>query len=427
MAQQLTSTDAARTGARSATPSPPAASTTGLQNLSAVLLLLACLSSAWTGVRFGSVTLVDMFTALSFAALVAAPARTRTTTPALWVPAAGFLVVMLLTSLVAGIWPDARREAAMITGVPAATILFQVRNVIRFALATAVLTTLVYSHLMRTSWVTSRLVITTFAASSITSAGVAAAGIQIGFVSTDVAAVTTRSIGLAFHPNSLATSVAIMAPVLVHWCFHGHPLARLVLGVGGLGLSAVGLLAADSRTGLITFAALVALSFAVETRHTRAYAWAVPSVLALAVAAWVFLPGLLAETRLGGGAGSVTGSDLLRAFYRQRAFDGFLESPVIGLGAQHFGTAVMIPLDILVSGGIFAFVLYAAYLGTAALAAVRAEQRGVFPNELLLVALLGVVLIGLGQNSETERFLYWVVPVALAYRRADLERDAQVR
>jgi hypothetical protein len=143
-------------------------------------------------------------------------------------------------------------------------------------------------------------------------------------------------------------------------------------------------------------------------------------LLGLIVASFA-IPSVLSNSRLGGAA-SASASDVGREYLRDRALAGFDVSPVTGLGLQHFGTAVMVPIDLLVSGGFVLAVAYYLYLFIAAKTALRLTNVGYLVGVNLAVSVLAIVLIGLGQNVETERYLYWPVAVALAAalsRRSD--------
>jgi hypothetical protein len=216
--------------------------------------------------------------------------------------------------------------------------------------------------------------------------------------------VSSRAVGLTFHPNSLAFGLLIALPSTV---LIAHSYARgmsRLMWLIAIALEGTGLVLADSRAGLgIGLAALLG-SLIVILRKTKAGRFAIPVLGIAALAAIPFAVSALAETRLAPGAGTL--SDIGRTQFNLAAFAYFAENPVFGAGySASSGTSMY--LQLLSEGGILALAGHLIFIS--------AGSSGIFVTAPRLIRGIGVIslavtlLFVLFQPGTTERATWWPV------------------
>ena len=116
-----------------------------------------------------------------------------------------------------------------------------------------------------------------WAASAATSSCVAILHATPSWIRSDVGTVSGKQLGLAFHPNSLASSIAVTLPVFIAMLF-GNRYVTTLIAILGISVGTAGLLSADSRTGLVV-GGLVGRSGSALIVRRGSYAFGVPVVL----------------------------------------------------------------------------------------------------------------------------------------------------
>ncbi|MFC4902286.1 O-antigen ligase family protein [Kocuria oceani] len=220
---------------------------------------------------------------------------------------------------------------------------------------------------------------------------------------------TMRAIGLAFHPNSLAFSLAIALPVLTWlWSRPGGGRLAKFIWLGGFLVCMNALYLADSRAGLLVGASAGLVGIFIAIRSTWARLLSLPLAFFAGVALLHYVPPLLATTRFANRSSAA--SDSLRIQYNTAALDAFATHPVFGSG---FGsmTGVAIPLQLLSSGGFVLLMLYTAFIAAPTLQ-FFSKTRSALSNYGLLV--VGTIIgFGLLNSALTERVTYWA-PLIIA-------------
>jgi O-antigen ligase len=217
-----------------------------------------------------------------------------------------------------------------------------------------------------------------------------------------------RSLGLAFHPNSLAQSLVMVLPTLLYFALRWGGWRRAVLLVA-LAATLGGLVMSGSRAGLAAGAvALVAAWVVLLVLQKRVVAGVVSLLVAVLAALLVVVaaPGLLEGTRFGSGATGVDRSTSLRGAILRSGWQIVGENPLIGSGlGSWMGESV--PIIMLTSGGL---VLLLAYYAPFAEVAARVARHRHEPLAAIVLLTLGVLLAyGLLNNGFGERYLFWAL------------------
>lgn len=210
--------------------------------------------------------------------------------------------------------------------------------------------------------------------------------------------------GLASHPNSLAFSLSLAAPILVYLLassrrFWGRAwwLACLVATVWGLFL-------AESRAGLITALPALGVAIFLWVRSSRLRALSIPLLILGAIAAWTYLPQILGSTRLAAGEGDMSNAG--RSVINKDALDLFQENPIFGAGFA-WQTGVSVPLTILTAGGVVLLIGYAIF-ALRPVASLWHDRRTLLAATGLLAA-LSFAVFGLLNPVFMERATYWPI------------------
>lgn len=221
---------------------------------------------------------------------------------------------------------------------------------------------------------------------------------------------SARSVGLTFHPNSLAQSAVLAIPLVAfklaapgtRWAMRAWWLAALFICLNALFL-------ANSRGGLVVGLVMTAFTFTVILWR-GGNRWLAPSAVILATVFVVpAVLDLLAGTRLA--AGSAALSDALRMSFLLEGWESFISSPLIGAGLTS-GAGVMVPLYLLSLGGALLAAAYYWFIGqNVAVMLARLADPLVAACLLSGIALLAM---GLANNSVNERFDYWTICIGAA-------------
>ena len=231
-----------------------------------------------------------------------------------------------------------------------------------------------------------------------------------------------RGFGLALHPNSLGMTCVLALPFFLGG-MRGHGPIPARLAVPGSGLMLVGLFVADSRAALLVGGVIVLLAGAYLCTTRGAWPIGLPLLLLAMAAALVYLPDVVAGTRLSG-SGNTAGSDALRELHRQQALELIEASPVFGHQLSSVGAGVMTLLGLLVAGGIVFAVGYYAYFGAALRVLLPLARQGRALATLCIISTTCFLTIGLAQPSTVERYTFWPIGVGLALALVARPTDA---
>ena len=217
---------------------------------------------------------------------------------------------------------------------------------------------------------------------------------------------TTRSTGLAFHPNSLAGSCVCALPLLL--LLVGRISGRVSVAGGVLAL-VVGyaLFLSGSRAGLIAGGCVIAVVTIVRTR-SRHWGLAIRLAILCSVVLVVLLVGrrLLGLTRFAEGDTGAAQSTVMRQGYIREGVQIFLASPVTG-GGLGSGAGVSVPVVVASSGGLVLVIAYYWYQLVPVLQSIRARHPEV--TTACLVSVVGLAAYNLFSNGISERFTYWAL------------------
>lgn len=370
-----------------------------------LLMAVTCLTVAvapWTGVQVASIPVADVLVVLATAVLCLLWVRGSLTVELRWwmfAPSAASLVVVGadVFSFTSG--------GGEVTG---SDVLFLWRTV----MATTVMTVVVGSVVLRRGPAGARTLLTVFVGSIVASVLAIMWWEATGTALVDPPDVdiSTRSVGLAFHPNSLAQTLVVGLPAVAALVVLVRSvLWRVLLVVGVVPLLLWGLQMADSRGGFIGAALVLGMLLAYFLVVWDRGRWLVPAAIVALLAAPVMWEFLVAESRLGSGAGSGTEqSNEGRVDFLREGWEAFTAQPIFGAGLGS-GAGVMVPVLLLSAGGVVLFAGYTWFVAGAAWDVTT--TRSPVPRVVALVVIAAPVLMGFFNNSVNERFDY--IPLAV--------------
>jgi hypothetical protein len=221
-----------------------------------------------------------------------------------------------------------------------------------------------------------------------------------------------RGFGLALHPNSLGLTCVLALPFFLGG-IRGYAPISARFAVPGAALMLVGLYLADSRAALLAGGVVLLLAGGYLCTTKGAWPIGLPVLLLVVAGALVYLPRVVADSRLSG-SGSAAGSDALRAVYRDEALALIDASPIFGHQLTSIGAGVMTLLGLLVAGGIIFALAYYAYFLAALRKTVVLMRQGHAMAALCLISTIAFLAVGLAQPSTVERYTFWPIGMALA-------------
>jgi hypothetical protein len=367
-----------------------------------VVAFAASLTSTWSAVRLYGVQLSDAVLALWAVVLVV------TAGPAVVLRAPRWLALPVLGAGVALV-------LQVVTASPGVELAVDLELLARLLTATVVVPAVIIASVRLQGAAALRAIVLGFAFSAITSVlaelYVTGGGTLPPFVIHELTA-AGRGFGLALHPNSLGMTCVLALPFLLGGVRRYAPIPA-GFALPGSALMLVGLLLADSRSALIVGGVVLLLAVGYLCTTQRAWPVGLPLLLLFVAAAFVYVPDVVAATRLSG-SGSAEGSDQLRLLLRQEAFELIGASPVFGHQLSSIGAGVMTLLGLLVAGGVIFAVAYYAYFVAALRTLLQLARRGSAMATLCLVAALSFLTVGLAQPSTVERYTFWPVGLGLA-------------
>jgi hypothetical protein len=393
--------------------------TRSLPLLGSGLAALAALTSTWTGVKVLGVNLCDALILLGIAAIVVESALgARSVTLRWWMPlpTVAALVIYAFDQVVRGGRPS---QDSVNLALTAGTSAFGDSDggflfVARLGIATLLVAVIVGSEVETFGVARAvRLLLLWTAGATVSAAAAVAYSLGLADLSefTYHAISEVRALGLAFHPNSLAQTIAITMPLAIYFLTTSRTAWARIWWLAGAVLGVWALVLANSRGGLIVglCATVVALASVLgRSRGGRLFGMvlAVPAVLAVtALVDW-----LLANTRLGG-QGGASQSDEGRWEFLQMGFDAFLNNPLIGAGVGG-GAGVMVPLLLLSTGGLILFLGYYAFIAAGVHAAWPLRNDPLV--SACLISVMALVGYGLFNNSVNERYNFIGVAILAA-------------
>jgi hypothetical protein len=231
---------------------------------------------------------------------------------------------------------------------------------------------------------------------------------------TGLPATSGRAPGLAIHPNFLATTCVLSAPLML-WQLMSPRLRSRVFALCVLFPLLLGLYASGSRGGAAVGAGMLLLSFAMMPAYRRILPTVMIMLGGVAALAFVLKPGLgkklLQAVRLGGGnTGSAKGSDSVRSEVAHQGWLDFKHSPLDGVGMQVAAEAHNVYLQALASGGLLLFVGYAIFVLSGIWKALNRISWDALAYPFFIAALSGAILSTV-ENALVDRLAY--VPLAL--------------
>jgi hypothetical protein len=362
----------------------------------------ASLTSTWSAVRVYGIQLSDAVLALWVVVLV------LTAGPAVVFRAPRWLVLPFLGAGVALI-------LQLATASPGVELAVDLELLGRLLAATVVVPAAIIASVRLQGAAALRVIVLGFVCSAVVSVlaelYVTGGGTMPPFVIREMTA-AGRGFGLALHPNSLGLTCVLALPFLLGGIRRYVPVpARFALP--GSALMLVGLFLADSRSALIVGGVVLLLAVGFLCTTQRAWPIGLPLLLLFAAAAFVYVPDVVAATRLSG-SGSAAASDELRLLFRQQAFELIDASPVFGHQLSSIGAGVMTLLGLLVAGGLIFAVAYYAYFIAALHRLLKLARQGSAMATLCLVAALCYLTVGLAQPSTVERYTFWPIGLGLA-------------
>jgi len=399
--------------------------------LPVLLALLAAVSSSWTGLRIAGLQLSDAAIILSLGALLTTVAMRRVPIA----PPVAALVPPFVAFIVAAIGIVVRgqgvfsQESTKITSYSVGSaagdsasgpLPFLIRVVISLTFVALIchFSSVAYGrrtlvHLL-VAWAIGAAI---SAATAIFEYSMGMDGLPFLFHVTAI----DRSVGLAFHPNSLAQSATMALPVLLYFALANTGVRRIFFGVL-VGVTVLGLFYSGSRGGLVLGAASLMAAWGIALAMTKRYTLAVVTVLGGLVAILTVLPKVLERTRFGSGDTTATQSTSLRVGILEYGWDLFSNNPLIGAGV---GTWVgeSVPLIMLTSGGLVLLVaFYTPFVTVAATVAPRAKELFGMTMLLMIVVLF---VYGFTNNGFGERYVYWPMFIGFEFYRRSLTGTAR--
>lgn len=398
--------------------------------------MAAAVTAPWTGTKLAGVPPTDIL--LIIAAVLLAIyfiIGRRKMAIRVWTlaPTLGAVAVLAFDALSGRIAGAASLGASALGDAETSAFVFVGRTL----LATFVMFVIVESEVRAFGRPAARRLLLAFIAGVIASVLAAGYTSQTGVVLVDPQGidVSSRAIGLAGHPNSLAQSIVLAIAAtgcVVYLCAPG--VRRAVFATMTLGLLGWGLLLADSRGALAVGAVVAAVLCLGALARVQGGRWVVPAGILLVLGSLAVWPSYVAGTRLEaeGLFGASSMSNVARADYLEAAFEAFAANPLFGAGLAH-GTSTMVPAYLLSAGGLVLLGGYSTYV----LVAFTRQWRwkGPIPQPAASLGVGTVVLMGLPNNSVNERFDYivlaCVVSMSLWLFEADsapaLRRNARTR
>ena len=235
----------------------------------------------------------------------------------------------------------------------------------------------------------------------------------------------SRTAALTIHPNYLALTCTIAAPLALLWVTRGG--RWRTAGYVSTALLLLGAYASGSRAGAVTAVLAVAATYVLIPGLRRGLGIVVP-IVGIGLVALVLVAGdqILEQVRLGGDLGTTVntaGSDLQRSKTSSLALDQFQARPLQGVGYGVIADAHVIYLQLLASGGLIAMASFITYIGGLA-ASLRRAFGGPQRDAAVVcgLAILMWLINGIHDNQLADKYLY-VIPgflVAMA-RLATLE------
>jgi hypothetical protein len=396
--------------------------TVSIENGSILCLGVFALTSTWTGVRLAGLNIADfaLFAASAFAVIALLLRRTSSLTVSgvtvrIWLPTVlavfGFLLFLLFQ--VSSDVFDSRASVirnAITTGATrfegeSSSLLSLLRFMLAFSLVPALLV-----FVTRLKGQVALVGLTRLWLLSAALGGVIALADSLGLV--DVSSFTyhqissTRSVGLAHHPNALGFACVIALPFAL--------LGRRVLGLRpwictllALALAA-GVFLSYSRGALVAAAlvtSFIALWEGLSSQRGRKFLGiGLPAVAFICVLA---VPWVIQFTRFG--TQSALQSSEARSDFRAQALADFASSPIFGIGLDYITSGTSVPLGVLASGGVILFGAYC-YVLVGPLVMQRSVPISVrSASRVACYGIVALLLLGLTQNNATERYLYWPV------------------
>jgi hypothetical protein len=397
-----------------------------------ILAMGAAFTSSWNSVRIGGVNVADfLLIAAAFLTLLAA-VKSRLRLPiyswALLPP--GVLFVIALNdsirtgnSLLAGGVVNTRAAGFAISSSYGGPLTEVIRMTI--SLTAVVIIVAGLSERMSDGIVLVRRVMYSWAAGAAVSGTYAVAGhfmpalTSLPFL---YRLETERHSGLANHPNHLGQAVTIALPVLIYMISSGRGWAKLV-PAALLPISLYAIILTGSRAALIGAPVIILATLGFLAHSTNRISvsalMAAPFVLTLSV---VSVPAVVEGSRFYDATGDQ--SNTTRMMYIKQGIEDIAANPLlgVGIGAE---APTMVPLTVLVYGGIVLFVIFYGSLLYPILSR-RRSLDGAFMS-VLVISAVGVLAYGMLNNGWTDRFLYWpfaaVFGLSLPFRRT---RDTSV-
>ena len=210
---------------------------------------------------------------------------------------------------------------------------------------------------------------------------------------------TLRAVGTSIDPNVFGGMLMLAATLMLAQCFARRSVLPRWLLVGGLAITATGMVASESRASWLGLAAAGALLATIRDR--RLWLLAVPAAGAL-----IFLPiGQRMLARLASGFAAQDRAAALRVDEYRQAIAIIAEYPILGVGfggAPEVGTFVGVSSIYLLVGehtGLVGLGLFLATLAAVAVVGLRAALTAPDPDDrslaaTLLAALLAAALVG---------------------------------
>jgi hypothetical protein len=384
-----------------------------------VFLATAAFFSTWTGVRIAGLNISDFaLTAAALLCLLEAALNRRKMVLELWMILPGFASIMILGVNVIAMQMPLFTSAVVSDSLVGNAALSESGGgalfVLRLVIATTFVAFAVKSEILTQGRAAALLILRWFALGASASALVAALTFS-NLLSNDLPTyhiLTSRAVGLAFHPNSLALASVLALPV-TYW------MAKKTVSAGGVrlfwSLASVVLLvaiyAADSRSALIVGGIELAVLVGLSAHERGGRAWLFPVGILVVLFALLSAPTLLGNTRLFDLEGNAQESSEARNQLLTLALQQFQGSPVFGVGLGR-GSGVMVPALVVSSGGIVLLIgLYYFLLKPWFQMVARKADNLVLH---CLISSTSLIVMGFATNSVSERFDYWTLCVGAA-------------
>ncbi|HXC77123.1 MAG TPA: O-antigen ligase family protein [Candidatus Acidoferrum sp.] len=235
-----------------------------------------------------------------------------------------------------------------------------------------------------------------------------------------------RQSGLTLHPNHLAASTTLAAPIACWLIVRGTPRLRR-LGVLALIGALAGVYLSGSRGGAVVSVFCVLLAV-VLLHRLRARVFQLGFGLATIVTVvFIAVPSLVHEvantTRLSGGL-TATGSNQARAILGAQSLIDFRHSPIYGIGLQVALSGHEVFQQLLAAGGLLllgSFLIFVFFGLKHGIQYGRVDQLGV----ALTISLASWMMLAPIENFLQDRYLY--VPVSLIVAAGFVHRRATAR